>query len=124
MIPIPANYTLQIQQTPDETKAMIAPTILTSQGLEPILGGNNETMISGLTTRKDTWSECTGQRGTHFSYQYKTCPVPTDKLENYRRTIVNRPDTRTLKNNFKNFQINNRNDFYKDKLGLERHGSR
>ena len=23
---------------------------------------------------------------------YKTCPVPTDRLENYRRTIVNRPD--------------------------------
>ena len=42
VVPIPPNYTLQIQQTSEGTIAMIAPTALTPQGPEPILGGNND----------------------------------------------------------------------------------
>ena len=50
VIPIPANYQLQIRQTSEGTIAMIAPTTLTPQGPEPILGGNNDFW---RTTMKD-----------------------------------------------------------------------
>ena len=60
VIPIPANYQLQIQHTAEGTIAMIAPTTLTpSQGPEPILGH---------TTMKDTWYEFTRQEGRHCSF--------------------------------------------------------
>ena len=68
---------------------MIAPTTLTTQGPEPILGGNNDFWTysnEGYLVRVHRT-----KRKALF-LPYKTCPAPTDNLENYRRTIVNRPD--------------------------------
>ena len=89
VIPIPANYQLQIQQTAEGTIAMIAPTTLTPQGPEPILGGNNDFWTynnEGYLVRVHK------TRRKALFLPYKTCPIPVDKLENYRRTIVRRPD--------------------------------
>ena len=89
VIPIPPNYTLQIQQTSEGTVAVIAPTTITTQGPEPIVGGNSDYWTynnEGYLVRVHK-----RMRKALFS-PYKTCPVPTNKLENYRRTIVTRLD--------------------------------
>ena len=89
VVPIPPNHTLQIHQTSEGTIAMIAPTTLTPQGPEPILGGNNDFWTynnEGYLVRVHKT-----KRKALF-LPYKTCPVPTDKLENYRRTIIKRLD--------------------------------
>ena len=89
VIPIPANYQLQIQHTPEGTIAMIAPTTLTPQGPEPILDGNNDFWTynnEGYLVRVHK------TRRKALFLPYKTCPIPVDKLENYRRTIVRRPN--------------------------------
>ena len=68
---------------------MIAPTTLTPQGPEPILGGNNDFWTynnEGYLVRVHK------TRRKALFLPYKTCPIPVDKLENYRRTIVRRPD--------------------------------
>ena len=82
-------------------------------------------MISGRTTMKDTWCESTRQEGRHCSFHTRTCPIPVDKLENYRRTIVRRPNKNNedLKNNFRVCRTSNKRESYKDKLGQEKHGS-
>ena len=89
VVPIPPNHTLQIHQTSEGTIAMIAPTMLTPQGPEPTLGGNNDYWTynnEGYLVRVHR-----AKRKALF-LPYKTCPVPTDRLENYRRTIVRRLD--------------------------------
>ena len=88
-IPIPANYQLHIQRTSEGEISMIAPTTLTPQGPEPILGGNNDFWTynnEGYLVRVHK------TRRKALFLPYKTCPIPVDKLENYRRTIVRRPD--------------------------------
>ena len=68
---------------------MIAPTTLTPQGPEPILGGNNDFWTynnEGYLARVHK------TRRKALFLPFKTCPIPVDKLENYRRTIVRRPD--------------------------------
>ena len=89
VMPIPPHYTLQIQQTSEGTVAVIAPTTITTQGPEPIVGGNSDYWTynnEGYLVRAHK-----RMRNALFS-PYKTCPVPTNKLENYRRTIVTRLD--------------------------------
>jgi len=56
---------------------------------------SEETTTTGRTTARNTWQESTRMRKAFFS-PHKTCPVPTNELENYRRTIV-KDWTRTMK---------------------------
>ena len=93
---------------------MIAHTTLTTQGPEPILGGNNDFWAysnEGYLLRVHRT-----KRKALF-LPYKTCPVPTDNLENYRRTIVNRPD----KNNEDLRTIVNRPDKNNEDFDFEEH---
>ena len=93
---------------------MIAPTTLTTQGPEPILGGNNDFWTysnEGYLVRVHR------TKRKALVLPYKTCPVPTDNLENYRRTIVNRPD----KNNEDLRTIVNRPDKNNEDFDFEEH---
>ena len=85
---LPSNYRLDVHDTPDGIKAMISPITVTPTGAQwvthqhGIWTYNSQGFLVRIhkARRKATFMPDKG------------CPVPMDKLENYRRTIANKED--------------------------------
>ena len=82
MVRIPTNMTLQVSQTAHGTTARIAPVTLTPSGMEVLRNKNDLWTVNtqGFLVRVHRT-----QRKALFMPDEK-CPIPTDRLENYRRT--------------------------------------
>ena len=91
LITLPANLRLESNQTAEGTTARIAPVTLTPAGMEVLRNKNDLWTFNSQgflvrvhrTTRKALFMPDT------------RCPIPTEKLENYRRTIIQRPNNNT-----------------------------
>ena len=81
---------LQIQNTDSGMIAMIAPTTMTTQGYEQVLGGRNDYWAynnEGYLVRFHRT-----MRKSLFIPKANNCPVPLDQLDNFRRTLIRRRD--------------------------------
>ena len=91
LITLPANLRLEVSQTAEGTIAKIAPVTLTPTGMEVLRNKNDLWTFNSQgflvrihrTTRKALFMPDS------------RCPVPTERLENYRRTIIQRPNNNT-----------------------------
>ena len=91
LITLPANLRLEVNQTAEGTTARIAPVTLTPTGMEVLRNKNDLWTFNSQgflvrvhrTTRKALFMPDS------------RCPVPTERLENYRRTIIQRPNNNT-----------------------------
>ena len=91
LITLPANMRLEVNQTTEGPTARIAPVTLTPTGMEILCNKNdlwtfnNQGFLVRVhrTTRKALFMPDS------------RCPVPTDRLENYRRTVIHRPNNNT-----------------------------
>ena len=91
LITLPANLRLEVSQTAEGTTAKIAPVTLTPTGMEVLRNKNDLWTFNSQgflvrihrTTRKALFMPDS------------RCPVPTERLENYRRTIIQRPNNNT-----------------------------
>ena len=83
-----ANQQLQLQQTNEGIIAMIAPTTLTPEGPQQVLGGNND--YWGYNNEGYLVRYHRNPRKALFVPHDNNCPVPTARLANYRRTILKR----------------------------------
>ena len=82
------NQQLQLQQTNEGIVAMIAPTTLTPEGPQQVLGGNND--YWGYNNEGYLVRYHRNPRKALFVPHDNNCPVPTARLANYRRTILKR----------------------------------
>ena len=81
---------LQIQKTDSGMIAMIAPTTMTTQGYEQVLGGRNDYWAynnEGYLVRFHRT-----RRKSLFIPKANNCPVPLEQLDNFRRTLIRRRD--------------------------------
>ena len=91
LITLPANLRLEVNQTAEGTTARIAPVTLIPTGMEILRNKNDLWTFNSQgflvrihrTTRKALFMPDS------------RCPVPTERLENYRRTIIQRPNNNT-----------------------------
>ena len=91
LITLPANLRLEVNQTAEGTTAKISPVTLTPAGMEILRNKNDLWTFNSQgffvrvhrTTRKALFMPDS------------RCPVPTERLENYRRTIIQRPNNNT-----------------------------
>ena len=87
--PLPGTQ-LEIKDTPTRRRAVIAPTTLTPTGAEPMRGGNTDLWMfnnEGFLVRIHK-----RLRKALFTPDNTGCPVPTEHLDNLRRTSVKRAD--------------------------------
>ena len=91
LVALPANMRLEVNQTAEGTTARVTPVTLTPAGMEI------------LRNRNDLWTfNCRNflvrvhrtQRKALFMPD-NNCPVPTERLENNRRTVIQRPNDNT-----------------------------
>ena len=88
--PLPAGTQLEIKDTPAGRIAVIAPTTLTPTGAERMRGGNTDRWMfnnEGFLVRIHK-RLCKAL----FTPDNTGCPVATEHLDNFRRTIVKRAD--------------------------------
>eukprot|EP00435_Cladocopium_sp_Y103_P041886 s2323_g11.t1 len=88
---VPRTERLDVHDTPDGIKATISPVTLTPQGAQWVTHNNDIWMYNsqGYLVRVHK-----RQRRALYTPDQQ-CPVPEDKLENYRRTIVHKADGTT-----------------------------
>ena len=88
LVNISHNMTLEINQTAEGTTASIAPVTFTSTGMEIIRNRND------LWTFNSQGFLVRIPRTEHKALFVPDdkCPIPTDRLENYRHTIIQRAD--------------------------------
>ena len=88
---VPRTERLDVHDTPDGIKATISPVTLTPQGAQWVTHNNDIWMYNsqGYLVRLHK-----RQRRALYTPDQQ-CPVPEDKLENYRRTIVHKADGTT-----------------------------
>ena len=121
---IPVNMQLEVHQTTQGTTAKITPVTLTPTGMEV------------LRNRNDLWTfNNQGYLVRVHRTQHKAlfvpdqrCPVPTARLENYRRTIVrrNNGNNENIEDAYhtKHLTPSNKRESLKENLGQEKQGSR
>ena len=82
---------LDVHQTPDGIKATVSPVTLTPEGAQWVTHNNDVWMYNnqGYLARLHR-----SQRRALYTPDQQ-CPVPEDKLENYRRTIAHKADGTT-----------------------------
>ena len=91
LVALPANMRLEVNQTAEGTTARVTPVTLTPAGMEI------------LRNRNDLWTfNCRNflvrVHRTHRKALFmpdNNCPVPTERLENNRRTVIQRPNDNT-----------------------------
>ena len=90
IIHLTKDMQLQIQNTDSGMIAMIAPTTMTTQGYEQVLGGRNDYWAynnEGYLVRFHRT-----MRKSLFIPKANNCPVPLEQLDNFRRTLIRRRD--------------------------------
>ena len=90
IIHLTKDMQLQIQNTDNGMIAMIAPTTMTTQGYEQVLGGRNDYWAynnEGYLVRFHRT-----MRKSLFIPKADNCPVPLEQLDNFRRTLIRRRD--------------------------------
>ena len=128
LVTLPINMRLEVNQTAEGTTAQIAPVTLTPTGMEVLRNKNDLWTFNSQgflvrvhrTTRKALFMPDS------------RCPVPTERLENYRRIFIRRPNNntevittqRSSKKHTKNSTRSNRRGSYKETTGQEKHGSK
>ena len=91
LVTLPVSMRLEVNQTTEGTTARIAPVTLTPTDME-ILRNKNDLWTfnsQGFLVRVHRT-----QRKALFMPDSR-CPVPTERLENYRRTVIQRPNNNT-----------------------------
>ena len=91
LVTLPANMRLEVNQTTEGTTARTAPVTLTPAGMEILRNKNDLCTFNsqGFLVRVHRT-----QRKALFMPDSR-CPVPTERLENYRRTVIQRPNSNT-----------------------------
>ena len=91
LVTLPANMRLEVNQTTEGTTARTAPVTLTPAGMEILRNKNGLCTFNsqGFLVRVHRT-----QRKALFMPDSR-CPVPTERLENYRRTVIQRPNSNT-----------------------------
>ena len=90
IIHLTKDMQLQIQNTDNGMIAMIAPTTMTTQGYEQVLGGRNDYWAynnEGYLVRFHRT-----MRKSLFIPKADNCPVPLEQLDNLRRTLIRKRD--------------------------------
>ena len=91
LVVLPINMRLEVNQTAEGTTARVAPVTLTPTGMETLRNKNDLWTFNsqGFLVRVHRT-----QRKALFMPDSR-CPVPTERLENYSRTVTQRPNNNT-----------------------------
>ena len=118
---IPVNMQLEVHQTTQGTTAKITPVTLTPTGMEVLRNKNDLWTFSnqGYLVRAHRT-----QRKALFVPDQR-CPVPTERLENFRRTIVRRSNgnTENIEDAYQTLDTKQQRESLEENLGQEKHGS-
>ena len=121
LVTLPINMRLEVNQTAEGTTAKTAPVTLTPTGMEALRNKNDLWTFNsqGLLVRVH------GTTRKALFMPDSRCPVPTERLENYRRTLIRRPNNNTEVTE-EAYQILDKKQQkrYKETTGQEKPGSK